>query len=138
MANAVGGMGLSVGGTAFGIGMGAMATAGGVVGLGIYGLCRMLQRSNSQTKFYSNMLALEQISREYEQEKRWANLEVEEELQALKFTIGLTPSPKELFSSINSLVVNSGDRNLSNFPTSAVTVTDYLKEKDWIDLEIEK
>jgi hypothetical protein len=135
---AVGGMGLSVGGTAFGIGMGAMAATGGVVGLGIYGLCRIFQGTNSQNKLYSNILTLEQITKEYEEEKCWANLEVEEELQALKATISLNSCPEKLLSSIESLVINPSDRNLSNLPTINVTVTDYQKEKDWIDLEIEE
>lgn len=99
---AVGGMGLSVGGTAFGIGIGTMAATGGVIGLGIYGLCRMFRGTNEQTKLYSNMLALEEITREYEEKQFRAKLEIEEELEELKAEIGFNPSPEKVWSSTNS------------------------------------
>lgn len=79
----VGGIGLSFSGTAIGLGMGSMAVAGGVVGLGLYGLAKMLNPCNTN-KLYQNLDCLDQITREYEEEKFWTDLEIEEELQALK------------------------------------------------------
>ncbi len=88
----VGGIGLSVGGTAFSIGMGSMATAGGIVGLGIYGLTKIFSHTSQPTKLYRNLQYLEAITLEYEEERKWADLEsgylgIEAELQALKATL---------------------------------------------------
>lgn len=80
ISTAVGGMGVSLGGTAFGIGMGTMAVTGGVLGLAAYGAYKILTTTNRQTKFYKNLLALEQITREYEQERFWTFLEVDTDL----------------------------------------------------------
>lgn len=81
---AVGGMGLSLGGSAMSLGMGAMAAAGGIVGLGMYGLYKITHSSNSQAKFDRNWDCLQAITWEYEEKRFWDNLEIEEELQALK------------------------------------------------------
>ncbi len=88
----VGGMGLSVGGTAFGIGMSSMAAAGGIIGLGIYGLTKIFTNESRETKMYRNLQFLEKITREYEEERKWADLEsgylgIEAELQAMKATL---------------------------------------------------
>ena len=88
----VGGMGLSVGGTAFGIGMGSMAVAGGIVGLGIYGLTKIVTNASKTSKIYRNLDYLETITREYEEERKWRDLEsgylgIEAELQALKASL---------------------------------------------------
>ena len=80
-------MGLSFGGTAFGIGIGSMAVAGGIVGLGAYGFAKMFSQCNSQDKLAQNLLWLEEITREYHQEKNWCNLEIETELKSLKATV---------------------------------------------------
>jgi hypothetical protein len=88
----VGGMGLSVGGTAFGIGMTSMAAAGGIIGLGIYGLTKIVSDGGRDAKIYRNLEFLETITREYEEERKWADLEsgylgIDAELQALKIAI---------------------------------------------------
>ncbi|MGK7957452.1 MAG: hypothetical protein AB4063_19690 [Crocosphaera sp.] len=89
----VGGMGLGVGGTAFSIGMGTMAFAGGIVGLGIYGISKMFT-NNKQARMYRTLDYLETITREYEEEQKWRDLEsgylgVDAELEALKASLGL-------------------------------------------------
>lgn len=88
----MGGMGLSVGGAAFGIGMGSMAAAGGVLGLSVYGLTKILTNGNKEAKMYRNLSYLEEITREYEEERKWRDLEsgylgIEAELQALKASL---------------------------------------------------
>ncbi len=88
----VGGMGLSVGGTAFGIGIGSMAVAVGFVGLGMYGLTKILTNGHKEAKMYRNLYYLEEITREYEEERKWRDLEsgylgIEAELQALKASL---------------------------------------------------
>lgn len=47
----------------------------------------MIVGTDRETKFYKNLLALEQISKEYEEEKYSTALEIEDELQALKATL---------------------------------------------------
>ncbi len=81
---AVGGMGLSFSGTAVSIGISSMAAVGGVVGLGLYGIAKLINSSDAGSNFSRNMQALAEIIREYEEKMRWAALEVEEELQVLK------------------------------------------------------
>lgn len=53
----VGRMGLAVGGTAVGIGMAPMAAAGAVVGLGAYGLERLLQQDTDEEKCLERAIA---------------------------------------------------------------------------------
>jgi hypothetical protein len=53
----VGRMGLAVGGTAVGIGMAPMAAAGAVVGLGAYGLERLLQQDTDEEKCLDRVIA---------------------------------------------------------------------------------
>lgn len=84
---AVGGMGLSLGGSAVSLGMGTMAAAGGIVGLGIYGLYQIARSSNRETKFDRNWDCLQTITLEYEEKRFWNNLEIEEELRSLKSKI---------------------------------------------------
>jgi WD40 repeat protein len=79
-----GGVGVAVKGTAFAVGVGSMAIAGGLVGLGIYGLMKMLSPTYSDNNFYSNLEFFDRITREYEEALFWQevtrkyeNLEVE-------------------------------------------------------------
>ncbi|MCZ8068113.1 MAG: DnaJ domain-containing protein [Microcystis sp. LE17-20D] len=79
-----GGVGVAVKGTAFGVGVGSIAIAGGLVGLGIYGLMKMLSPTYSNDNFYSNLEFFDRITREYEEALFWQevtrkyeNLEVE-------------------------------------------------------------
>ncbi|GBF82172.1 hypothetical protein [Aphanothece sacrum] len=88
----VGSMGLSVGGTAFALGMTSMAAAGGIIGLGIYGLTKIVSDGTRDSKIYRNLEFLATIIREYEDERKWADLEsgylgIDAELQALKIAI---------------------------------------------------
>jgi hypothetical protein len=57
-------VGVAVKGTAFGVGVGSMAIAGGLVGLGIYGLMKMLSPTYSDDNFYRNLEFFDRITRE--------------------------------------------------------------------------
>ena len=81
---AVGKVGVGVAGSAFGVGMGTMAATGGLLALGVYQLIKMCGNHSSSSKYFENLLFLEQITEEYENEKKWHNLEIENELQELK------------------------------------------------------
>ncbi|MEB3192446.1 MAG: DnaJ domain-containing protein [Snowella sp.] len=81
---AVGKVGVGVAGSAFGVGMGTMAATGGLLALGVYQLIKMCGSHSSSNKYFENLLFLEQITEEYENEKKWHNLEIENELQELK------------------------------------------------------
>lgn len=110
LSSAIGGMGLSVGGTAFGIGMGTMATFGGIVGIGIYGFFQAFNSSPqnriidsfatfeqmerkildnvSWLEFYNQaMIELDHVLAEIETEAKFADLEIETELAQLKQNI---------------------------------------------------
>lgn len=100
----VGGMGLSVGGSAIGIGMGTMAFAGGVFGLGIYGLyqalsgdvgrgaaeafdraeSQILEREAYATAYTQALMELDPLWQELEWEYKFSRLEIEDELAELK------------------------------------------------------
>lgn len=104
--SAVGGMGLSFGGTAVGIGMGTMAAAGGVIGLAFYGIAKLIDKSGSgesaaqafarmeekvlymeayaEALYEVELLSSESRFAEFVWKQKLANIEVEEELQALK------------------------------------------------------
>jgi WD40 repeat protein len=83
----VGNVGVGVAGSAFGVGLGTMAITGGVLALGVYQLIKMFGSSSSESKYFENLLFLEQITEEYEFEQQWKSLEIEEEFQKLKATI---------------------------------------------------
>ncbi|MCZ8244394.1 MAG: DnaJ domain-containing protein [Microcystis sp. LE19-131.1A] len=83
-----GGVGVAVKGTAFGVGVGSMAIAGGLVGLGVYGLMKMLSPTYSNDNFYSNLEFFDRITREYEEALFWQEVtgkyeNLEAELQQL-------------------------------------------------------
>ena len=83
-----GGVGVAVKGTAFGVGVGSMAIAGGLVGLGIYGVMKMLSPTYSDNNFYSNLEFFDRITREYEEALFWQEVtgkyeNLEAELQQL-------------------------------------------------------
>ncbi|MFM7278113.1 MAG: DnaJ domain-containing protein [Microcystis aeruginosa] len=83
-----GGVGVAVKGTAFGVGVGSMAIAGGLVGLGIYGLMKMLSPTYSDDNFYRNLEFFDRITREYEEALFWQEVtgkyeNLEAELQRL-------------------------------------------------------
>jgi len=83
-----GGVGVAVKGTAFGVGVGSMAIAGGLVGLGIYGVMKMLSPTYSDNNFYSNLEFFDRITREYEEALFWQEVtgkykNLEAELQGL-------------------------------------------------------
>lgn len=97
----VGGMGLVGGFGGIGIGMGTMAIAGGIVGLGVYGVAKMLDGAESaETPFqafdrmekkidcqdaYLQALAdLDPKLAELEWQRKFSQLEVNEELKLLK------------------------------------------------------
>ncbi|AVQ70575.1 molecular chaperone DnaJ [Microcystis sp. MC19] len=83
-----GGVGVAVKGTAFAVGAGSMAIAGGLVGLGIYGVMKMLSPTYSNNNFYSNLEFFDRITREYEEALFWQEVtgkyeNLEAELQQL-------------------------------------------------------
>lgn len=99
----VGGMGLAGGFGAVGIGMGTMAAAGGVVGLGAYGLYKAFQQEPGQgiadaidgfermeskaldrEAYTQALLELDSVDAEWLWKQKFAALEAEEELKALK------------------------------------------------------
>ena len=104
VASTIGGVGVSFGGSAFGIGIGSMTVAGGVLGLGIYGLAKMF--ANSETKetyaatfdrmedkisylndYYQAMIELNPLFTELTREQQFADLEIEDEIKMLKAQI---------------------------------------------------
>jgi WD40 repeat protein len=99
-----GGMGLAAGGTAVGIGIGTMAAAGGVFGLGVYGLAKMLQETGTkeppaqafarmeekilfQEAYIQALMELDPKLAEEAWKQKFAVLEIDEELKALKAQI---------------------------------------------------
>lgn len=97
----IGGIGLSFGGSAFGIGMGSMAAMGGIFGLGIYGLAKMFsssstpkpigatfnrieERISDEEAYYQAMIDLNPTLAKLSLEQKFAELEIEEELEILK------------------------------------------------------
>lgn len=98
----VGGIGVAGSFGAFGVGMGLMTTAGGVVGLGIYGLAKLLERSGSQEPaaqafarmeskilwqeaYTAALIELDEfLSGEELKRKFFVELEIDAELQQLK------------------------------------------------------
>ena len=102
----IGGIGVSFGGSAFGIGMGSMAAMGGIFGLGIYGLAKMFNSSNTsepiaatfnrmeeriayEEAYYQAMMELSPTLTlaELAWKQKFAELELEEELEILKSQI---------------------------------------------------
>jgi hypothetical protein len=84
-----GGVGVAVKGTAFGVGIGSMAIAGGIVGLGVYGIMKMLSPNYSDDNFYRNLEFFDRITREYEDSLFWQEIagkyeNLETELKQLK------------------------------------------------------
>jgi WD40 repeat protein len=147
----VGGMGLAGGFGAVGIGMGTMAAAGGVVGLGVYGFYKAFKQEPGQrmagaidafermeskvlemeayTQYTQALLELELEALEKKLlgdpvEQNFAALEMEEELEALKASVQAAPS-----NSFNSLFTSSA--TIGNFGTNSV-----LEESPFINPEI--
>ncbi len=107
MSASIGGMGLAGSFGTVGIGMGTMAAAGGVVGLGVYGLYKAFKQEPGQRmagaidafgRMESNVLEMEAYTQalleldpvygEWVWKQKFAALEVEEELEALKTEVG--------------------------------------------------
>ncbi len=97
----IGGVGLSFGGSAFGIGMGSMAVTGGILGLGIYGLAKMFSSSESKEPavttfnrmeekiayseaYYQALMELDTTFEDLIREQQFRDLEIEDELNELK------------------------------------------------------
>ena len=153
----VGGMGLAGGFGAVGIGMGTMAAAGGVVGLGLYGLHKALKQEPGQGmagaidafgRMESKVLEMEAYTEALLElelaaldktlsgdatEQRFAALEIEEELEALKAKLR-TKNPAQLnsASSIYSNPTINASVNSENFATNSV-----LQEGQFTTPEIE-
>lgn len=101
VASTIGGVGVSFGGSAFGIGLGSMTAAGGIFGLGLYGLAKMY--ANSERKepiaetfnrmedkisylddYYQALLELNPLFAEFACEQQFTELEIEDEMEMLK------------------------------------------------------
>ena len=114
----IGGMGLAGGFGAVSIGMGSMAAAGGVFGLGIYGMIKALNQDPGQRimgaidafgRMESKVLEMEAYTQalleldptlaEAVWQQKFAALEIEEELKTLKVKIGAKTAEKNNFSS---------------------------------------
>lgn len=102
--NTIGGVGVGIGGTAFGVGMAGMAFSGGVIGLGIYGLAKMFLESETSETFAQTYTRIEEKVSDLEAyndamaeldpvlatlalESKWRDIEIEEELQQLKYQV---------------------------------------------------
>ncbi|MGD1704274.1 DnaJ domain-containing protein [Dapis sp. BLCC M229] len=111
LSSTLGGMGLGVGGTAFSLGMGTMATLGGVVGLGLYGFFQAINSSPQKRIIYSfatferiernisdrvswqeaynqTIIELDPVLAEIETKQKFTALEIEAELAQLQKNIG--------------------------------------------------
>lgn len=100
VAGAVGGMGLAVGGTAIAIGAAPVVAAGAVVGLAAYGIAKLLDESGTcdsaqvfelmeekvlQMEAYSSaLMELEAFLEGKDLKQKFAALEIDAELEALK------------------------------------------------------
>lgn len=105
VASTIGGVGVGFGGSAFGIGIGSMTAAGGIFGLGIYGLAKMFANSGtaepiietfnrmedkiSYMEAYNQaMMELNPLFADLIWEQQFSELEIEDELEMLKAQIG--------------------------------------------------
>lgn len=136
----VGGMGLAGGFGAVGIGMGTMAAAGGVVGLGLYGLHKALKQEPGQQMagaidafgrmeekvlwqdaYIQALIELDPLLAEMDWKQKFADLEIEEELEALKVKVGTKNSAQlNSASSIYSNPTINASVNSENFATNSV------------------
>ena len=104
VASTIGGVGVSFGGSAFGIGIGSMSIAGGVFGLGIYGLAKMFAKSETketyaavfermedkisyQDAYHQAMIELNPLFVDLVWEQQFSELEIEDELKMLNAQI---------------------------------------------------
>ncbi|HBE33454.1 MAG TPA: hypothetical protein DDW76_20835 [Cyanobacteria bacterium UBA11369] len=125
VSSAIGGMGLSFGGAAVGIGIGTMAAAGGVFGLAAYGIAKLIDQAGSgetaaqafsrmeekvlQMEAYTSaLMELMELEAELSGEawmQKFAALEIEDELKALKAQSRKKNSSYFNFSPSNSLTL---------------------------------
>jgi hypothetical protein len=104
-----------------------MAAVGGVVGLGVYGLYKFIEGADAAGNFSRNMQALAQITRKYEEKRRWAALEVDwaalevnAQLESLKCQMRTGTNPtNEIDSELQALKAQMQQgKNLSQLPAS--------------------
>lgn len=110
----VGGMGLSFGGSAIGIGTGSMATAGGILGLGIYGLAKMFssteikeaieatfnhieEQISDEENYFQALMELDPLLADIPWKQKFDRLEIDEELEVLKAQIKSQQNSKSFF-----------------------------------------
>ena len=135
----VGGMGLAGGFGAVGIGMGTMAAAGGVVGLGVYGLYKAFKQEPGQRMagaidafgrmesqvlemeaYTQALLELDPVYGEWVWKQKFAALEVEEELAELKAKVGTkTSAHPDAAPAISSNPTLNPSSNSGNFTSKA-------------------
>ena len=119
IASTIGGIGVSFGGSAFGIGIGSMTAAGGIFGLGIYGLAKMFANSGtkestaetfhrmedkiSYMEAYSQaLMELNPLFADLIWEQKFSSLQIEDELEILKAQIKFDASSKSKSNFENS------------------------------------
>ncbi|QHU98761.1 hypothetical protein [Synechocystis sp. CACIAM 05] len=103
----LGNVGVAMGGTAFGIGMGTMAVTGGIFALGVYQLIKMFVKDShkeSYEQIFSRMeeqisyneyyiqalLELDPVLKELTWYRKFNDLEINHELEQLKISLGLS------------------------------------------------
>ncbi|MBE9203156.1 DnaJ domain-containing protein [Synechocystis salina LEGE 06099] len=108
----LGNVGVAMGGTAFGIGMGTMAVTGGIFALGAYQLIKMFVKDSSKESYgqvFSRMeeqisyeefyvqalLELDPVLQELTWYGKFNDLELNHELEQLKASLGLSKSTKD-------------------------------------------
>lgn len=140
----IGGIGVSFGGSALGIGVGSMAAIGGIFGLGIYGLAKMFSSSSTsepitetfnrledrisyEEAYYQAMIDLSPTLAELSLKQKFAELEFEEELEILK---GQIKAKKQLDLKSNM------DNNFFDFIFEYPEEKYFNNEPDNLDLEL--
>ena len=115
----IGGVGVSLGGSAFGIGIGSMTAVGGIFGLGIYGLAKMFANSGTKEStaetfhrmedkisymeaYNQALMELNPLFADLIWEQKFSSLEIEDELEMLKAQIKFNASNKSKSSFKNS------------------------------------
>lgn len=150
VSSAVGGMGLAGGFGAFKIGMGTMGIAGGIVGLGIYGVAKMLDSGSKEpaAQVFSRMeekiawkeayiqalleLELEAFLRDYKLERQFMALDFEDELQMLKAELKRQNAIKAGSAAIAQLQPVSKPRAYISLPSSTPALPQTDAPKAWI------
>lgn len=108
--SAIGGVGVSVGGSAIGVGMASMAVGGTVVGLGLVGLNRLLQKGLDPEKLLDS--AIEQMELDL-RKARQASIQVIASQKRLQQQYDNTQAEVNTWQRRAQLAMDKGDENLA-------------------------